>query len=107
MIRMGKRRAVEVKAKGVGGAVLRGFDPQKARLEIDEAPDQPGTGDAIDPYPLPGGPQLAAIRSPLQVPDAHVQRLWFVRRKLSGDSSVCFGKGLGTLGLGGPREVVD
>ena len=74
---------------------------------INEASDQPCAGDPIDPYLLPGGPPLAAIRAALEMPNARVERWWFMRRKVPGDSSICFCKGLGALGLGRAREVVN
>jgi hypothetical protein len=41
------------------------------------------------------------------MPDARVQRLGFIRRKVPGDGSLGFGQGLGRLDLSRPREVVD
>src|SRR5206468_8429580 len=107
MLRMGKRRTVKVEANGVGGTVLRCLYPHKTRVGIDEAPDQPRTGYAIDPHPLPGGPPLVAIAGPLQMPDTGVQRPGSIWRAVAGDSGFGFGQGLGTLGLGRAREVVD
>ena len=104
MVRMRERRAIEVEADGIGRAILRGAYPQKARVGIDKASDQPRAGDAINPHLLPSGPPLPAIRSPLQMPDTRVQRLGFIRRKVPGDCSVCFGQGQGRLPLGGARK---
>src|SRR5499427_2128611 len=107
MVRVRERRAVEVEAQSVFRTVLRSVEPQKARVGIDEAPDQPRTGDTIDPYPVPGSPPLAAIRRPFQVPNARVQRQWLIRRKVPRDGGLGFSEGLGSLDLGRAGEVVD
>src|SRR5262245_7740125 len=107
MFRMRKCRTVKVETNSVGGALLRGLYPHKARLRIDEAPNQPGTGHAIDPHSLPSSPQLAAIGGSLQMPNARGRRMRFIWREVSGDGSFRFSQGLGTLGLGRAREVID
>jgi hypothetical protein len=55
-------RAVVVEAQCAarrGGRSSRIGQPDEARLGIDEAADQPGAGQAVDPGPRPRGPALA------------------------------------------------
>src|SRR5260221_534835 len=56
-------RAVEVEADGLARPLVRPFDPDELRLRVDEALDQPGAGQAIDPRILAGrpGPLLVTV----------------------------------------------
>ncbi|KAG0755171.1 hypothetical protein G6F24_012011 [Rhizopus arrhizus] len=49
-------RTVEVEAQGLVRPVVRRRQPEDACRGVDEAPDQPGTGQAVDPGPVTRGP---------------------------------------------------
>ena len=66
---MGELGTVEIKTDGALWAVLWTLQPQKLRLWIYVAFDQPRTGQAVGPGTSPGGPSAAAVFGGVHVPD--------------------------------------
>ena len=59
-------RAVEVEAERALRAFRRRREPAEARLRVDEAADQPGAGDAVDPQATPRRPRAALVLRALE-----------------------------------------
>ena len=74
-------RAVEVEADRLLRAVGRRLQPDEARLRVDEAADQPGAGQTVDPGPAPRGPGATAVVGDVQPRDGALRRMRFVGRK--------------------------
>jgi hypothetical protein len=56
-----KGGAVEIEAECIRRAGFRRIQPEEACLRVDEAADQPGARDAVDPEPLPGCPRTGLV----------------------------------------------
>src|SRR6185312_2658775 len=74
--------------------------PEEFRLWIDEAADEPGGGDAIDPHALTSCPRTAAILLRLTAAHLVADRVWLIGREALVDSSLGIGQSSFDLGAG-------
>src|SRR3954468_5340356 len=59
--RVGEVGAVEIEADGMARERARRLEPNELRFAVDEAPDQPGARQPVDPRPLARGPRTSAV----------------------------------------------
>src|SRR5688572_28964300 len=71
---MRERRPVEVEADGALWAAARRINPGEARVLVDEALDEPGAREPIDPQVLARRPEAAAVLRRVQALDASARR---------------------------------
>ena len=76
---MAERGAIEVKAQCIGGAVARGFQPEDFRAAVDEALDEPGTGQPVDPGTSTGCPATPLVMTVVQQRDGMILNVRFIR----------------------------
>src|SRR5262249_48116423 len=79
---VGEFRTVEIVAERGLWTVRRPFQPDELRLRVDEAADQPGRCDAIDPRPPPCRPSAAAVVRASALRDASACGVRLVRCEL-------------------------
>ena len=84
---MAERRAIEVEPQRIGRAIRRGVQPEDAPGGIDEASDQPGAGQTIDPGPFARRPDPPLIIAAAEQRDRQLLARRLVRRERAAEGA--------------------
>src|SRR6185437_1038982 len=74
-------RAIEIEAYGLLRHLLDAPQPEELRLCVNEAANEPGRGDAIDPEPLAGRPGTARVLLRIAAADLVAGGVGLIRRE--------------------------
>src|SRR6185437_1381327 len=99
-------RSIKIEAYGLLRDFLDALQPEKLRLLIDEAANEPGGGDAIDPEPLARYPGAARVRLRIATADPVTGRVGLIWRESGIERGFCIGQCALHLIARRAREVV-